>query len=276
MTKIEWTDVTDNIIVAEGGGWWCRKSSPACDNCYAERLNLSKYFGGNLREYKGQAPPLKLRRDIIESWPRQRKPKKHFVMSMSDVFGPWVPREWQFEMLNGMLTASLQTFQVLSKWSRLMWPCVLEWLAGKKIPTPRNIWLGFTAENQEWFNHRWPFMRNLAHGLGFTIFVSIEPMLGPVRLPDDFLALGDRAQVIVGGESGPDARQMNVEWVRSIIEQCRAASVPCFVKQLGKYPVDMRSGEPEVPPYEFFLSHSKGGDPSEWPEDLRVRQFPSA
>src|SRR5688572_19248247 len=120
QTNIEWTDVTDNIIIVEGGGWWCRKISPGCFNCYAARLNLSTYFGGNKLPYTGEPPKLILRRDILKSWARQRKAKKHFVASMTDVFGEWVPVEWQFEFLDAMAAAPNQTFQILTKRADIM------------------------------------------------------------------------------------------------------------------------------------------------------------
>src|SRR5262245_55416460 len=114
-TNIEWTDVTDNIIVAEGGGWWCRRISPGCDHCYAEEINQNPFFGGNKLPYRGASPALKLREEIIGGWARQKKSKKHFVASMTDIFGEWVPREMVFKFLDGMLRAPRQTFQLLTK-----------------------------------------------------------------------------------------------------------------------------------------------------------------
>src|SRR5262245_62535311 len=114
-TSIEWTDITDNIIVVEGGGWWCRRISPGCDHCYAEALNQNTFFGGNKLPYRGTAPSLKLRTEIIDGWARLRKPKKHFVSSMTDIFGEWVSREMIFAFLDGMRAAPLQTFQLLTK-----------------------------------------------------------------------------------------------------------------------------------------------------------------
>src|SRR5688572_23036958 len=124
-SAIQWTDVTDNIIVAvnevgERHGWWCRKISPGCAHCYSETINQSDYFHGNHLKYEGEPPVLKLREDIIDSWVRQTKPKKHFVMSMSDVFGEWVPQSWIFRMLDGMRAAWKQTFQVLTKRADVM------------------------------------------------------------------------------------------------------------------------------------------------------------
>jgi protein gp37 len=99
----------------------------------------------------------------------------------------------------------------------------------------RQIWLGFSAEDQEWFDRRWPDMRRLAAAGWFT-FVSIAPMLGPIILPDDFLALGNRTWVIVSGEQrvpGTRPRVMKRQWVRSVRAQCRDSSVPLFVKQMS-------------------------------------------
>jgi protein gp37 len=112
------------------------------------------------------------------------------------------------------------------------------------------LWLGFSAENQEWFNRRWADMRPLADA-GWFVFVSIAPMIGPVMLPADFLALGPRVWVIVAGEQGRHdrCRDMDPSWARSVRDQCAEASIPYFMKQMAK-------GAP-IPP------------------DLQIRQFPS-
>ena len=96
--------------------------------------------------------------------------------------------------------------------------------------------------------------------------------------PREFDVLGQPDWIIVGGESGPGARPFDVAWARSTIAQCRAASVPVFCKQLGSAPaVSGAEADPSHPTFkalEFGLRDRKGGDPSEWPEDLRVREFP--
>ena len=96
-------------------------------------------------------------------------------------------------------------------------------------------------------------------------------------------------QVIVGGESGPGARPCEVDWIRSTVRQCKATAVPCFVKQAGAHVIDRGVGkqrpdghcwpptssirlDPETPG-RILLEHAKGGDPAEWPEDLRVRDL---
>jgi protein gp37 len=249
-TKIEWTDVTDNIIVAEQGGWWCRKISAGCQNCYAAKLNQSSYFHGNKLPYSGEPPALTLKRSLIASWQNQRTPKKHFVSSMTDVFGDWVAREWQYEMLAGMIAAPKQIFQVLTKRADVAYDFFMEVHNRKYLCTlaegceaetghcaekpPQHIWLGFTAENQACFDERWQYMKKLA-ALGWIVFASCEPLLGPITLPADFLALGRRTQVITGGESGPNARPSHPDWFRSLRDQCQAAGVAFFFKQFGAW-----------------------------------------
>lgn len=162
-----------------------------------------------------------------------------------------------------------------------------EWTDCIDIPErgafPVNVWVGASAENQSFADQR---MQHLLRIPAVGRFLSIEPMLGPVDYLRSLVVSpntksGDIVSqlihwVIVGGESGPGARPCNVEWVRSIVNQCAGASVPCFVKQLGA----LVSGQINHQDNEGHgvvaarLSHPKGGDPAEWPEDLRVRQFP--
>jgi protein gp37 len=95
-----------------------------------------------------------------------------------------------------------------------------------------HIWLG-SAEDQQWFDLRWPPLRPLAAS-GWTIFCSYSPILGPLELPADFLALGNRGWVICAGEKAPDkdVRPMDIRWVRDVFDQCRTHGVPFFMRQL--------------------------------------------
>jgi protein gp37 len=180
---------------------------------------------------------------------------------------------------------------------------------GRGWPLP-NVWLGVSAEDQERADERIPLLLDTPAAVRF---VSAEPLLGPVDLglylsrdamfpmPGFKDCLPGLKWVIVGGESGPGARACDQAWIRLIVRKCRIAGVPCFVKQLGAllggYPdgfiVDrwVGKGWKSVPPafradhdparshrptdaIGFQLSDRKGGDPAEWPEDLRVREFP--
>jgi len=183
------------------------------------------------------------------------------------------------------------------EWAFAAW--LSQWLHGKP---PQNVWIVVSAENQEMADLRLPQLLKipaLIRGL------SCEPLLGPLDLSmalEDFQPLNpDLARkaspvqwIIVGGESGPKARPCKVEWIRSIKSQCEAAGVACFVKQLGSDPRQDLSAvipeaditDPELEPADIgaweahrhaaqmFLKHSKGGDPAEWSNDLRVREFP--
>ena len=141
-----------------------------------------------------------------------------------------------------------------------------------------NVWLGVSVENQRMADERIPLLTETPVAVRF---ISAEPLLEEIDLSSPILEADCAAcldWVIVGGESGPYARPCDLAWVRSIREQCRSASVPCFVKQLGTFPAEAHEvgtakGGCYLP---VLLRDRKGGDPSEWPEDLRgVREFPA-
>lgn len=157
-----------------------------------------------------------------------------------------------------------------------------DWMAGMRWwPTVfRNAWLGVSIEDRA---HGLPRIDELRKVPAAIRFLSVEPLLEDLGTID----LTDIHWVIVGGESGPGARPFDLAWARSIVAQCRAANVPCFVKQLGAKPVEnltvtgnfrthkgRRQLEMRVDPVR--LVDRKGGDMSEWPEDLRIREYPRA
>jgi protein gp37 len=115
-------------------------------------------------------------------------------------------------------------------------------------------------------------------------WISAEPLLGPVEFSnvsgraDAVKQLGKQALagidwVVVGGESGPGARACDIGWIRSIVSQCKAVHVPVFVKQLGAQPFEPARYE-IVGDAGLYLNNRKGGEMNEWPEDLRIREFP--
>lgn len=255
----------------------------------------------------------KLARAPLKAWrePLDRhKPTTFFVCSMSDVFHERMPEDWIGDVFVVMAQAPQHTFQVLTKRSSRM----RHLLSGSELrehvqaslriidnpdapvfrwPLP-NVHLGVSCEDQRRADERIP---DLLATPAAIRFISAEPLLGPIRL-DPFLdctgmpdcvgcEAGTRLSwVIVGGESGPGARPCNVGWIRQIVGRCARADVPVFVKQMGATPIEMSEWGPAWPAGTRFtqapessavrvrLRDRKGGDVTEWPVDLRIRQAP--
>jgi len=169
--------------------------------------------------------------------------------------------------------------------------------AGRLWPLP-NLWLGVSVEDQAAADERIPLLLETPAAVRF---VSAEPLLGPVELSDHLWPSGYESGgpggwvetspaidwVIAGGESGNGARPCALEWLEAIRDQCAAAKVACFVKQLGGFIVSEQRTVVDAEEQEALgldskwawragLKDRKGGDWSEWPEELRVRQFPSS
>lgn len=253
--------------------------------------------------------------DRLDQPLRWREPRGVFVNSMSDLFHRDVPDEFIDMVFAVMALCPKHTFQVLTKRPERMreymgraampgriWDAHI--LAGGYAPTPSaipswplpNVWLGVSAEDQRTADERIPLLLQTPAAVRF---VSAEPLLGPVDLrpwlgntvgyecypgvsttPSCLTVSPGVRWVIVGGESGPGARPCNVAWIRSLVDQCRAAKVACFVKQLGTDPRKCRPAPfPGWPnseiEYSVHLRSRKGNDPNEWPEDLRVREYPA-
>jgi protein gp37 len=263
MSKIQWTDRTQNPVKRKDGGNYCELTSPGCANCYASLLNSrGTRFGGNGLPFGGanqQRPEMTLNVDMLQGWARMRKEHKIFVGSMTDLFGEWIPDWMLFTLLDAMAKAPRQTFQILTKRPERAGEVIANWLyhVGRG-QLPKNIWLGTSAENQATYDER---SKWLARCLAQVRFLSLEPLLGPIDIANRDLSSVD--WVIIGGESGPHARPMDLAWVEDILDQCRSANIPAFVKQLGSRWAKKVGAE-----------HGKGGDPDEWPEHLRVRMFP--
>jgi protein gp37 len=262
-SNIEWTNVTDNIITVAGGGWWCRRVSDGCDNCYAAKLNKNSFFGGNGLDYSGQVPKLELKREIIAGWSRQRKQKKHFVSSMTDVFGEWVPIDWHMEILDGMAAAPNQIFQLLTKRPQTMANAVDFWLEHRKLSKlPDNIWVGTTVESKRVINRVYA----LTWIPSSVRFLSCEPLLEDIAKE---LPLTDIQWVIVGGESGSTARPCEVQWLKNIVAKCEESKISVFVKQLGS-----NAGDWDDKQWNKCNYKGKGNQFIDLPEDLRIRQLP--
>jgi protein gp37 len=214
-TSIEWTDATWNPVTG------CTKISAGCDHCYAERF--SERFRGTRGHPFENGFDLTLRPERLEQPLRWRTPRMIFVNSMSDLFHKEIPSEFITRVFDTMEAASWHTFQVLTKRSSLMGDFLRKRYETRRAPL--HIWFGVSVED----GTRTSRIRHLREAPAGIRFLSIEPLIGPVGKLD----LGKIDWVIVGGESGPGARPMEREWVRSIRDQCQDKRVAFFFKQWG-------------------------------------------
>lgn len=298
-TEIAWTDATFNP-------WWgCVRVSPGCERCYAEtfakRVGLSVWGVQAERRVFGDKhwnEPLKWNRDAAKAGMRKRV----FCASMADVFEGRDDLDAQRARLFALIEQTPHLdWQLLTKrpenFARFLPP---HWL---DAPRP-NVWLGCTVEDQRRADERIHWLVDIPARVRF---LSCEPLLervvvqhwlrsadtlsGPREAPQIERGPARIHWVIVGGESGADARPFAIEWARDIVQQCRTERVAVFMKQLGARPTEREpSAWPNGYPHgdrstrllgDGFgnhavrgLKHRAGADPSEWPADLRVREFP--
>jgi len=210
-TRIEWTDRTWNPVTG------CTKLSQGCKNCYAERFALQLQAQGVPRYARGFR--LTLHPDLLDRPLQWRTPSRIFVNSMSDLFHEEVPVQFIGRVFDVMQRCPHHQFQVLTKRSRR-----LRDLA-PFLPWPPNVWMGVSIENEQVLGR----IDDLVHVPAAIRFLSCEPLLGPLpHLPLDGIHW-----VIVGGESGPNARPMQAEWAIQILRQCQSKNIPFFFKQWG-------------------------------------------
>lgn len=215
-SSIEWTDATWNPVTG------CTKITPGCDNCYAAR------FAERWRGIPGHAFEtgfdLALRPERLAQPLSWRRPKMIFVNSMSDLFHKDVPRSFIDTVFDTMEAAHWHTFQVLTKRSSFMRDYLRSRYASR---SPDHIWLGVSVEDDKAKAR----IRHLREAPAGVRFLSIEPLIGPVGP----MELDGIHWVIAGGESGPRARPMDIEWARDVRDQCQAQGVPFFFKQWGGF-----------------------------------------
>jgi len=292
-TGIAWTDGTANF-------WWgCQRVSPGCEHCYAETLAVTR------RKLKVWGPPSTTERvrmkgiwRDVAKWNAEAAAagvrKRVFVSSMADVFedhpqiAPW--RAEALALLESCTSLDVQLLTKRPQNIRAMVPPA--WLTS----WPAHVWAGTTVEDRRRAAERIPHLLDVPARVRF---LSCEPLLEDLDLRPWLTrkpVLGVPASrgvqwVIVGGESGSDARQFGVSWAEGIIAQCRDARVPCFMKQMGDRPFTT------LPPREEWPTHSSdgsgvqfegngfgdylvrglshhGANPDEWPHAVRVQEFP--
>ncbi|MCW2899692.1 MAG: hypothetical protein JWO67_1957 [Streptosporangiaceae bacterium] len=251
-TTIEWTEETWNFVTG------CTRISDGCDNCYIER---TPPFRMAHRRFDGKGPgsstSLQLHPERLTQPYRWQKPRKVFVNSLSDLFLAKVPVGFITEAWKVMADTPRHTYQILTKrperLARVLGKVHAE--LGLTEPLP-NVWLGTSIESDD-YTRRADALRQAPAAVRF---ISAEPLLGP--LPS--LRLDDIDWLILGGESGPGSRPLELDWIRDIVGQCRETSTAPFVKQLGTVWAKTNGA-----------SDKKGGNPADWPADLRVREYPT-
>lgn len=275
-TSIEWTDKVWNPVTG------CSKVSQGCKNCYAERIFQRPYPGRDFTDVRTHEDRL----DAPLHW---RKPARIFVNSMSDLFHEKVPFEFIDKVYEVMRQCPQHTFQILTKRPerRLTYRHQRDLIPGSHWLSRGNVWEGVSVEDQKTADERIPLLLQTPAAVRW---VSYEPALGPVDFCSWLTSTRQRDYmldwIVCGGESGPGSRPFNISWARSVIAQCDATGVPCFVKQLGAFPVtelvvhdppiDNEDGSTTLETARMLkLASRKGGDASEWPEDLRVRSYPA-
>lgn len=210
-TTIEWTEVSWNPVTG------CTKISDGCKNCYA--FTMAKRLCAMKNPRYANGFDLTLHNDLIDLPLKWKKPRRIFVNSMSDLFHEDIPVEFIERVFFTMQKASWHTFQVLTKRSERL----LE--LSHHLPWPSNVWQGVTVENDR-VTSRIDHLRDVPAKIRF---LSCEPLLGPL----DSLNLKNINWVIVGGESGPGARPIKEEWVKSVRNQCQKSNAAFFFKQWG-------------------------------------------
>jgi protein gp37 len=264
-TNIQWCEHTFNPT------WGCSKISEGCEACYAKEW--AERWG---HEVWGPRAPRRTFGDAHwrepHKWNRQARaagrPARVFCGSMCDVAEAHpttqaqLPRLWETIMATRWLR-----WLLLSKRAGRLADMILARNTGSRFAQDfGHVWALVSVENKRWAEERLPLLASLK-GTASVLGVSMEPLLEDVDL-DPYLPFLD--WVIVGGESTQGqhrARPFDLAWALRLRDQCQAAGVAFFMKQMGSCPVVMGR--------QVHLRHSHGGDPSEWPDELMLRQWPA-
>jgi protein gp37 len=214
-SAIEWTDATWNPVTG------CTRITAGCDNCYA--LRFAERFRGVAGHPFENGFDLTLRPGRIEQPLTWRRPRMIFVNSMSDLFHKGVPLAFVDAVFDVMERADWHVFQILTKRSSRMRDYLRRRYALR--PAPGHVWVGVSVED----GSATARVRHLREAPAAVRFLSAEPLIGPI----DDVDLTGIHWVIAGGESGPRARPMRIEWARQIRDLCAAQDVAFFFKQWG-------------------------------------------
>ncbi len=293
-TKIEWSEFSYNPIIGcskcSPGCLNCYAERMARRQSFMHRLEYSIAINNHTGKWSGKCVLVESALDKPLHW---KKPRMIFVCSMGDLFHESVPKEWIIKVFMTIANCPQHTFQILTKRPSRMkeWFDSPEWVEIDDGYRPKNLWLGVTVCTQKEADEKIPILLDIPVAVRF---VSIEPCLeeinlGNIRIQRD-PKFGDNGWqgrpggypylncltgreysvmvgnptpykldwVIVGPETGPKARPCKIEWIESIVDQCKDANVPCFVKK-----VPVRKNQKDW------------GNMELWPEQLRVREYPN-
>lgn len=276
MSNIEWTGETWNPILG------CTKISPGCQQCYAvdqayrnwemakalpeEKRGRLAYYEDLTQKTKWGSKEwtgiLKFVPEALEIPLKRCKPQTYFVNSMSDMFHKRVQWGWINKIFEVMEKTPQHTYQILTKRPDNMLYYISQFNGVNSDVLP-NVWLGTSIENQKAVTDRALHLHK-AHNRGWKTFYSCEPLLEQVEL---YLKHEKVDWVIVGGESGHNARKCKINWITDIVEQCKLTKTPVFVKQMGANVFS----EDDIP---LKLKNKKGGDILEFPKHLQIREVP--
>ena len=286
MTTIAWTDETINPIVG------CSRISAGCEKCYAEtaaktaRLQQFPQYQ-KVAKWNGTVEFVEKQLEKPYEW---KKSKKIFICSMADIFHENVPFKWVEEIFYMIENCPQHTFQILTKRPERMIE-FFDWYIARNSDhsvelqwtMPDNIWLGVSCENQAMADKRIPLLMQIPAKVRF---LSCEPLLEPINLSkflpiewseiaEDWIeswpGIGSYSTdypnwIIVGLESGSNARRCDLQAVHSIINQCQTAKVKVFCKQLGTVWAK-ESGT--------YKQDRKGASPELWDKSFNVQEFPN-
>jgi len=217
QTKIEWTEETWNPVIG------CNEVSEGCRHCYA-KVMARRLQAMGVEAYK-DGFKVKTLEDRLTQPLLNKKPTKYFVNSMSDLFHKEVSFEFIDAVFDTIVKTPWHTYQILTKRERRLG----EYFQTRECPA--NVWLGVTVENKKSGVPRMDYLRNIPATIRF---ISAEPLLEDLGE----INLDGIHWVIVGGESGNQARPMDADWARNIQRQCKESDVAFFFKQWGTWGAD--------------------------------------
>lgn len=264
ITGISWADATHNEWLG------CTEVSPGCERCYARHLVQNRFHRTKWGKGENRILTSEANRRKPYGWDRKAAAEgrrwRVFCSSLSDVFDEEVHDDWRYELFAKIWKTPNLDWLLLTKRMRKMY----RWARHHRYELPPNIWWGVSAEDQARANNRLPDLAAMREFVGpdAVLFMSAEPLLGPIRLADvpwyGGFGAKDISWAVVGGESDDmgEARPMEEQWAVDLLDEAGGYGMSEHFKQLG-HVLAAKQG-----------ATGKGKDPAEWHPRLRVQNFP--